>query len=503
MSADDNTKHTPVEDLLYVNQFVLGPRFVDEFPSWQRFKAGSSVFLTVHPLLSVCQVSRGDKTLTLLGYILDPVRPQAGDQKILESLINQLSSCHSFFDRTAIFGGRWVLIVSDGADICLFNDAIGLRQVFYADSDVAGEFWCASQPETIAGLLSLSMDSDAVDFVNSYAFRVNTEFRWPGNSTMYREIKHMIPNHFLDLKSGRCLRYWPHAPLPEVSADKALEGTCRLLRGLMKAASQRFDLALSVTAGLDSRLVLAASREIRDSMAFMTVREISMPEDHPDITTPARLLARLGLKHEIVGSSLLFENGFVEVFKKNVSVPHYVYAPDAQAILAHYGRSRVAVTGSTAEVSRSSFRAHMNSPKNAGITVSDCARLQQTGDHPFALSHYEHWLSGIGELYNVDILNLFEWELDDGNWLAMCQLEFDIAWKDIFTPFNCRELITNLLALDYRHMSPPSFDLHMKMITALWPEVLCVPVNPHKQKKVAFSSRLKARFMRGISRIMW
>jgi hypothetical protein len=298
------------------------------------------------------------------------------------------------------------------------------------------------------------------------------------------------------------MRYWPHVPLPEVSPEEAIEKGCRILRGLMKSAALRFDLALSVTAGLDSRLVLAASREISNAMSFMTVREISMSEDHPDIATPAQLLAQLGLKHEVVKSGLLFDNGFVEIFRRNVSVPHYVYAPDAQAILAHYGRRKVAVTGSTSEVSRSSFRAHLSRPGDTGITLSNCSQLQQMGDHPFALLHYDQWLSGIGDHYNVDVLNLFEWELDDGNWLAMCQLEFDIAWKDIFTPFNCRELITTLLALDYRHMRPPAYALYMKMITALWPEILNVPVNPHKNKKVTFPAKVKSYVKSGLFRVL-
>jgi hypothetical protein len=488
--------------LLYANQFVLGPRFVERFSSWQRFKIREAAYLTVHPGLSVRQVSNGDKSLTLLGYMLDPERPRADDGDILDGLIKELTTAAAFFGKTSAFGGRWILIVDDGREIRLFNDAVGLRQVFYNDRNITGEFWCASQPEPIAGMLGLSMDGDAVDFVDSFEFRTNPEFRWPGEATMYRKIRHMLPNHYLDLKTGRCLRYWPWGPLPDLDVDEAREKAGRLLRGLMLAASHRFSLALSVTAGLDSRLVLAASREVSRSMTFMTVRQISMPEAHADIATPAELTGRLGLGYDVVKSSLILDDDFIDVFKKNVSVPHYVYAPDAQAILKRYGRSKVAVTGSTSEVSRSSFRALLNRPKYAAVTIEDFSRLQQMGVHPFAAAHYERWLAGIGERHNVDILNLFEWELDDGNWLAMCQLEFDIAWKDIFTPFNCRELITTLLGVDDQHMRAPAYELYKGLISDLWPDVLCVPVNPHKMKKVSFSSKLKSRIRSGLLRVV-
>ena len=168
-----------------------------------------------------------------------------------------------------------------------------------------------------------------------------------------------------------------------------------------------------------------------------------------------------------------------------------------------YSQTKVVVTGSTSEVSRSSFRALVkNKPKNEKITVQDFARLQQMGKHKFALDHFEKWLSGIGNFYNLDILNLFEWELDDGNWLAMCQLEFDIAWKDIFTPFNCRRVITDMLSVKQEYMMPPKYELYNTLINKLWPEVLSVAINPHKKKKTGFSSRVKASARARLLRIL-
>lgn len=489
------------EKLLYPNQFILGPRYVERLPSWQRVQINESFYLTMHPDLQIFKTVHGDKSLTLLGFILDPDHPQYANAHILNDLITKLSTCDTFFKHTYRFGGRWILIVDDGEEICLFNDAVGLRQVFYTDVGMAKELWCASQPGIIAELCDLQMDSEAVDFIDSYEFRTNPEFRWPGDSSPYKEIKHLLPNHYLNLKTGRCFRYWPDKPLTGIKFDEALERTASILQGLMKSAAHRFDLALSITAGLDSRVVLAASKPISDSVSFMTVRQIGKPEDHPDVTTPFQLLSRLGLKHDVIKSSLLMDDEFTKAFKKNVPVAHYVYAPDAQAILNYYGKSKVAVTGSTSEVSRSSFRALLNKPLNEKLTVWDFASLQNMGKNQFALSHYEAWLSGLGNIYNVDILNLFEWELDDGNWLANCQTEFDIAWRDIFTPFNCRELIITILSVERRYMQAPKYEFHERLMLKLWPEVLSLPVNPHKNKKKGLYPSLKSYIRNRLSMI--
>jgi asparagine synthetase B (glutamine-hydrolysing) len=101
------------------------------------------------------------------------------------------------------------LIVDDGRHIRLFHDAVGLRQVFYTDADHASDLWCASQPGMIAERLKLGMDPSASNFVNSFGQR-NREYWWPGDSCPYKEIRHLPPNHYLNLETGLRCRYWPN-----------------------------------------------------------------------------------------------------------------------------------------------------------------------------------------------------------------------------------------------------------------------------------------------------
>lgn len=84
----------------------------------------------------------------------------------------------------------------------------------------------------------------------------------------------------------------------------------------MKSASNRFDLAFGLTAGLDSRLVLAASKEISNKISYITVRQIDKPDNYPDIIIPSTLLSKLGLKHDVVKSSFIINDEFINIFKK-------------------------------------------------------------------------------------------------------------------------------------------------------------------------------------------
>ena len=470
----------PLEKALYRNQFILGPTFIDEFSSWKRAKIRNSICLSTHPDLNVYQAIQDDKSITLIGYIVDPDRSNASDRDIVNDLISKISNFDALLDHSGKFGGRWILIIDDGEQIRLFHDAVGLRQVFYTDTDCTTDLWCASQPRLIADRLNLRVDPIAVDFISSFGQR-NSEYWWPGDSCPYKEIKHLLPNHYLDFKVGSSHRYWPNGPLKNLSLNEATGKTATIMLGLLESMANRYDLAVSLTAGWDSRLVLAAAKGIRDRVSYVTVKQGRMTNNHPDITIPSLLMSKFGLRHDIVESPAVMDEQFMPVFNRHVSFAHEVWGPDAQAIMEYSSHRKVAVTGSASEAARC-FYGPM--PKRRMTPQSLSARVGM-GNDPFAVRSFEKWLKGIPDTFNYNLLDLFYWEQRGGNWLAMCQSEFDIAWRDIFTPFNCRNLLMNMLGVEENYRKPPKYELYTEVMLQLWPEILSAPINPHKQKNMS------------------
>lgn len=479
-------------DSLFYGQFVLGPSFVDHLEGWQRISVDEATKLTVHPDLSTAQVGDKEKSLALVGFMLDPRNPAAGDVDILRSLLGKFSSRAELISVTAELGGRWVLIATNGKEKFLFTDALGLRQVFYTNPADTGKVWAMSQPGLGVDLLNLTIDDAALAFINSYEFRSHPEYKWIGTATLYREIKHLFPNHYLDLRAGVCHRYWPDRRLEILGLDEAVEKIAVLLQGILTAAAARFDLALSVTAGLDSRIVLAASKQVCNHVSCMTVRQARAPDDCADVMVPARLLKKLGLDHHVVRAAATTTPEFSEKFKQNVFLAHDHYGPDAEAILGSFLRQKVAVTGSGAEVGRcflsSKVFDHMKR------TPQLLAALQEMRGNDFAIRQCREWLDDVGQIrdLNFEVLDLFEWE-EGCNWLAMTQLEFDIAWRDILTPYNCRQVLASMLSVNKKYREPPNHELFTRLIARLWPEVLCEPINPHQKKSTLGRYKVKAR----------
>lgn len=465
---------------LFRNQFFLGPRCPEPLLEWPDLAVADNLRLASHPDLSVTRAVGDHAALTLLGFMLDPDDPVADDRTILSRLLVECGSIERAARATAKLGGRWLLIVEREGGAHLLTDALGLRHAVYTAPADAQGVYAMSQAGLAQEFLELPIDPRAAAFLDSYTIRAQRpEYYWPGMSTPLCGLRHLLPNHVLNLRTGETRRYWPDGPLASVGTEQAVERMGRIMTGLMCAAAARFELALSVTAGIDSRLMLAAARPVKDQVAFVTVRQARMSDSNADLQVPARLLARLGLTHEVIRAPGAMSAEFSWTFKRNVYLAHDHYGPDAEAILGRFGRRKVAVTGSGAEVGRCSWRGRLPFSRRR-IAAAQLAGLEGMA-HPFAAARLQEWLEDVGDHDYIERLDLFEWEQGQGSWLAMTQLEFDAAWGDIFTPFNCRALLTTILGASERYRRAPEHRLFVLAAERLWPEVLTEPINPHKK----------------------
>src|SRR5205807_4935811 len=91
------------------------------------------------------------------------------------------------------------------------------------------------------------------------------EFWLLNDRTPYREIRTLLPNHYLDLISGTPIRYWPRAGcISRLSIAESVRRCAPILANSIKAVTKRFDLRMGMSAGIDSRKTLAATRRYSD-----------------------------------------------------------------------------------------------------------------------------------------------------------------------------------------------------------------------------------------------
>lgn len=470
--------------LAFRRQFFLGGAGLEAFPDWARLRIAGTSWLSVHPDLDVCQATGANQSITLVGYLLDPNNPAAGNAEIVGRLLGELDTCETFWKHTADLGGRWVLIVDDGRDTILLHDAGGQRSVYYAYDQSEGRVVAASMPLLIAEHLGSSKSEGARAYFASQEHDDCDVYWTPGDTSLYEGVRCLLPNHALNLRTGEVRRYWPDAGLPARSLEDALAESQRLLGGLLQSARLRFPLALSMTAGWDSRLMLALGRDIKDELYYFTL-VYPHSEHSRDVRVPATLLRKLGLHHELIPYPERIDFDFKAIYQRSVAAGFDAYCADAQALHEHYPAGRVCVTGDIAEIVKCYYS--LNGAVEDSVSGQDLVTLCKVTDHPFLVQALDRWLAS-ARTGHVRLLDLFCWEQFVGKKQALIRAQYDIV-QESFAPLNCRSLLVTMLSVDEQYRCAPDYTMFRRLVEAFWSETLRVPVNPKEHARLRRTAR--------------
>src|SRR5699024_4992419 len=97
-----------VPPMAFRRQFYLVPFFPEVVSGCHQYDVIRGLHLSTHPDLPYTRVDRGEHSLVLLGFALDPRHPEWGESQILEHVLDQsgptfASVCRAFDS----IGGRW------------------------------------------------------------------------------------------------------------------------------------------------------------------------------------------------------------------------------------------------------------------------------------------------------------------------------------------------------------------------------------------------------------
>jgi hypothetical protein len=171
------------------------------------------------------------------------------------------------------------------------------------------------------------------------------------------------------------------------------------------------------------------------------------------------------------------DNNFSNIYLKNVDNAHKDWGDIASGLIKKYPQGKVCVKANCSEIARWFYYKDEYPKLINGYILAQLAGMHE---NRFAIDHFDKWLNHSQAVANeckIDILDLFYWEHRIGSWQAMSQLEWDIV-QETFTPFNCRDLLSILLAINREYRKPPRYKLYEDIIRTLWPELLKEPINP-------------------------
>ena len=463
-------------NLLFRRQFILSTSSKFVFEKWCNFEIKPGIYLSVHPDLDFAQSSFGDIHLTLLGFAINPFEPLHSNQEVLDQLVQGAMGFQDVIMKTNHLGGRWAIVYEDSKSFNLFHDPGGQRQVYYCKME--GTIIVGSDPAIMNHYVHLEIDQDSAlrEFVDSSNFK-KTQNSWIGSETIFKGVKHLLPNHFLDVLQLNSIRFWPNKILVKSDLDSVVEFSSEILVGSLSAISNRRKLVLAVTSGWDSRIILSASRSVQNEICYFVSVAENEKMNAPDIIIPLNLFKQLNIPFYVQKCGVEIEPEFKTVFVKNIQLARvdltkakYIY----QYFLEFNGL--LSVNGGMGEIARTCIRPRIPIKINGNNLVKLYCIDYDNLSYPIA--KLDAWIQEVGDLCKENYINLFDilyWEQRIGNWGALYPAEEDIA-MDQFCPFNNRLLLTTMMSVDEKYRRFPDYVLFGEIIKKLWPEVLSYPI---------------------------
>ncbi len=367
------------------------------------------------------------------------------------------------------FWGRYLYFQKSGSDVTVSTDAGALFPlVFCADKQVL-----ASSPALLAELTETSFDEDI-----AREFDLRSRQGWyPFGLTPYRDIRRLLPNHALNLSTFTAHRFWPEPENTLFPPENPRAGTeqvgklAMLVQSRIQNLARNQDIRVHLTAGYDTRMLLAACQHVTDRIAFQTY-DLPVQVAKLDSHVARHLAKKFKLNHRFLPfTETTFDEKSAWLLRTGYCVNDNVTNMAAMEKANFDGSYTLA--GISGEVGRAFYwgRDDIGLPVPSAQTLLNRLRLPATS---FFLSAADSWLKTLPAGSMPWSLDLAYIELRLGCWAGAAMPGHDVPHPTL-SPFNSIDCYERMLSLDYGYR----VDQRMcyDFIRHLWPDLLSVPVN--------------------------
>jgi hypothetical protein len=364
----------------------------------------------------------------------------------------------------AALAGRFALVLTGEGAAHVYLDAFGQVPVVYDPSlGIA-----ASSAHALFG------DDDYEDRFNRATFatlRVAEDGWYPSGLTAHRGLKRLLPNHCLDLATFATHRHWPRKPVAESGNPREVVGEIiRLVQAQLEILSRDEGrrLALALTAGKESRMLLACARHMLPAIDVMT---INFAHSRTDMVVAEKICADMGIPHLVLEPVFADQEEEARYVRRNGHCMAGVNArghPTLRAIAdTHHF-----IGGAGGGVAKP-FLLRQNDPVSGEISATDLIHRLGLPATDELVEATAGWIANSRCATLAEMLDLAYIELRMGPW-SSAQAYSD-PWLVRFAPLGTRRMVELMMSL------PASWRmggrLSDEIVRREWPELGGYPVN--------------------------
>ncbi len=457
-------------------QFCLTKTVINDsfFKEWMHSDIGGYRLFT-HPNLSCVSIDNGNNKIVGLGNFYDYRNPDDSNEEFIKRL--GVCSIDEIFAEYSHLSGENVLIISNSEEMILMNDACAQMEVYYnQDFSIIG-----SQPKLFEQFSQLTKRTDQIaqDHFSSDDFqRKKTNV---GTETQFEGIFHLIGNHYLNFNEKKQLRFYPNKKIKSSSVMDSAEKVREILTGYLKSIANRGTVALPVTAGIDSRVILTCALDAKiQNLEFFTIKFPWMDDNHNDIVIPKQIAKKLDLKLDIYDISKK-ETPDIPEFDQSLTLHNKLFDTSTVHVLKSFGDRNVSmVDGSIIGVGKNFFGKLLN------ISSRDLARMSGYAGSIFAIRHFNKWLKESKESFRnfgYHTLDMFFWEDRASNWMLTVKSKFLLV-SNYYSIFNSRMLFESMLMTKRKYRDAQDHKIFNYILDNTQNDLSDIPINPSTKKKI-------------------
>lgn len=354
-----------------------------------------------------------------------------------------------FFDQLKWLAGRYAVFYGNSVSLSVVADATATRSVFYAENGGVVASHAALVEYILGG------NADRSDFPARLGF--------PGNRTPYSRTKILTANLGYKVKENQLFRYWPTKKMVEVSPLRAAEITVSSGANALTRLAKERPIAIAMTAGFDSRLILATA--VKAGIDFETFTYGEKSSDTKVDRLVAKELAELvGVEHSVPPVKKASP-----VLSQRLEVVNYGshHKKWVAGMTEHFKDPETAiVSGNLMELGRGHYTDIEAQGLTDGNDPSTLAKMyvkrfprrtKREIEATIGMNRYlstvekifAQWLDDIGG-FTPDLLpgvTQFYWEHRMAAWYGPSMLERDF-YGESFIPFNSHGVFEVLLGVD-------------------------------------------------------
>ncbi len=414
--------------------------------------------------------SLNGRELIIYGYAVNVIDGQC--DSLSEKALKTTGNLDGIIEFEKNLGGKYAIFYSENGSLYCIGDATCSLPVYYCRG--TENFICCSNPQLIIGKFNLKKDKTLLKIRNSG----NLNQAMPFDVTEYKEIKQLIPNHYLDFSKKSAVRFINSKEKQKIiSPQSAAEITAPMIEKITAMYLSKFKIYCPLTSGRDSRVVLAFLKSMYpEKIRTYTVWQDNFEKDDQDWTVPVLLTDIDGDIHSRLYSDEITkeQRSFADGIFGEKAYPDDAYRL-ALTLNKHYSDGAIAEGDIIGQVGKCSL--HRDIPlvfANAGYFRCKLHNYSRE-----ARLLIKEWMKEIKRSKEkTNIYDLFSVESRLGRWSAQTHIIHNTMGQVYINIFNSRSIIYTWTAVD--RAKRIKAEIHIALINQRYPKLLEIPFEKEK-----------------------